>query len=593
MSRREGVFSPSPSTGEGRVGVKAPGCIQGHGINSTHALLRLALGALIGPVLIGCSGPGTAGDRGEGSVPASQRKAITISLEGEINALATELDSSGVSAASTYVHDFLHNYLTVHGDNDEVLPQIAAELPSLETGTWKVLPDGRMDVTWHLRRGVLWHDGTEFTSADVKFGYEVTVDSAAPLGVPSDAARGIEALDAPDPYTFVAHWRTTSRWGGELGRNLMNVLPRHLLEADFLANQESFARHQYFTSTDVVIGTGPFRSLEWVRGSHLTVEAFDRYWQGRPKLDAVTFRFIKDNQTVLANLLAGNTDVANRGLSWDGTTYLQREWEAAGKGRVQNQPTNYRHNLFQFRREFVSPSDLLDPNVRRALIHATNREALVEGNFPGAGPEIVAQSIGYPGTPIGDTLERYIVKHPYDPTRAAQLLEQAGWRRGPDGMLTKGNERFRIEFQAGGDIEDDKTFTLMEVDYKALGIELTYLSFGGRRQTPEDTARFSGIQKTGLPLNQPTFGRRWDSRQISAPENRYSGGNRSGYASPVVDDALDRIERAIQLDEQLRWWGEAWRGITQDAGVMSLFFVPQPIAARKGVAGPFPGNPAG
>ena len=89
-----------------------------------------------------------------------------------------------------------------------------------------------MRRTWRLRPGVLWHDDTEFTSADVKFGYEVTVDPAGPLGVASPATRAIDAIDTPDPYTVVVHWRATSRWGGELGRMQLNLLPRHLLEAE-------------------------------------------------------------------------------------------------------------------------------------------------------------------------------------------------------------------------------------------------------------------------------------------------------------------------------------------------------------------------
>ena len=556
---------------------------------------RLVLGLVLVSFGVACGVPAPSGQTpGQGGPGASGRKSLAISLEGEFNALATELDSAGVSGLSSYSHDFVHDYLTVRGDNDEVLPQLATELPSIKAGTWQVFPDGRMDVTWTLRKGVLWHDGTEFTSADVTFGWDVTVDPVAPLGTLTETARRVDSVDTPDAYTLVAHWKEPSRWARELGRNLINVLPRHLLEADFRANKEGFATHPYFTSTDVVIGTGPYRAVEWVRGSHFTVEAFDRYWQGPPKIGRVTLRFIKDNQAVLANLLAGETDVANRGLSWDGVQFLQRDWVTAGKGQIQVQPTNFRHVLFQFRPEIATPSDLLNVNVRRALMHALNRDQLIEGVYPGASTDLVAHSIGYPGTPIGDTLERSIVKYPYDVNRATQLLEQAGWRRGADGMLAKPTgERFRIELQAGGDTEDDKTFTLMEVDYRAAGIELAYKSFGGRRQTPEDTAMFPSLQKTGLPFNQPTFGRRWDGRDIAAPENRFSGGNRSAYSSPGFDRALDSIERSIRYDEELTHWGAAWKQITEDAGVIGLFFVPNPIAVRKGVVGVFPANASG
>lgn len=543
-----------------------------------------------------CTGPASTPGRPPGTgASLTQSKAITISLEGEVNALATELDATGVSGLSSYVHAFLHDYVTVNGDRDEVLPQLAATLPSLDDGTWKVFEDGRMQVTWHLRPGVLWHDGTEFTSADVKFGWEVTVDPAAPLGQVPRQSRAIEAIDTPDPHTLVVHWKQPSRFGAQMMRSQINILPRHLLEEAFLANKEAFGGHAYFISTDALIGTGPYRPTDWVRGSHLVAEAFDRYHQGRPKIDKVTFRFIKDEQTTLANVLAGEIDVANRGLSWNGVQSLQREWARTGAGTVQNQPTNWRHVLFQFRPALASPSGLLDPRVRQALIHGVDRKALIEGIFPGAGPDVVAHSIAYPGTPIGDAVEPHIVKYAHDPTRASALLREAGWHAGGDQVLVNpsAGERFRLEFNAGGGDEDDKTFALIESNYRPLGIELFYQSFGGRRQTPEESVTFTGLQKTGFPFNHPRFGRRWDSREVAGPENRYAGGNRSGYTNQQLDGVLDRLERSLRFEDELRYWGEAWRIITAAPAVLSLFFVPQPIAVRKGVEGVFPTNPSG
>src|SRR5206468_7741828 len=139
-----------------------------------------------------------------------------ISLEGEFNALATELDSSGVSGLSTYAHDFIHNYLTVHGDNDEVVPQLAAQLPSLDDGTWKVLPDGGMEVTWKLRHGVRWHDGTELTSDDLRFSWEVGKDQTTLLST-QGIARYVVDVATPDTYTAVFTWANASQLGALAG----------------------------------------------------------------------------------------------------------------------------------------------------------------------------------------------------------------------------------------------------------------------------------------------------------------------------------------------------------------------------------------
>jgi peptide/nickel transport system substrate-binding protein len=161
---------------------------------------------------------------------------------------------------------------------------LAAELPSIDAGTWKVFDDGRMEVTWRLNRGVLWHDGTEFTSADVRFGWQAAADPVA-LGRSSLTVRQMEDVTTPDPYTVVVHWRETSRFGAEMGRNQWTPLPRHILETALLSDPGTFAANPYFSDPDALVGNGAYRLLTWERGSHATAEAFDRYYLGRPKID--------------------------------------------------------------------------------------------------------------------------------------------------------------------------------------------------------------------------------------------------------------------------------------------------------------------
>ncbi len=527
--------------------------------------------------------------------PAAQvgRKAITIALEGEINALATDLNASSVSGLTSYLHAFIHNTMTMEDDEDEVRPLLATELPSLEAGTWKVFDDGRMEVTWRLHRGVLWHDGTEFTSADVRFGWQVAADPVA-LGRSSLTLRQMQDVTAPDPYTVVVHWRETSRFGGEMGRTQMTPLPRHILEPAFLADTSTFAAQPYFSDHEALVGNGAYRLLTWERGSHATVEAFDRYYGGRPKIDRVTFRFIPDPRTTMANVLSGAVDIAYRGIGYDEAVFIQQEWAKSDGGTVQNAPTNYRHILFQMRPEMAVPRDLLNVQVRRALMYGANREDMVQAVFPGVGPEMVADGIGWPGSANGDAVRQSVARYAYDPTRAAALLDSVGWRRGGDGILVKATgERFDMELRSSGTSEFERIFTLMKRDYGQLGIELSLLSFGGRIQDPSIQAYFPGMLQTGFPFNFPTFGNRWQSRNVDGPENRFSGGNRSGYINPALDTVLDNLERAIRPQDEARLYGDAWRILTEEMAVMSLYFVPQSVAVRKGITGALPKNPSG
>lgn len=308
---------------------------------------------------------------------------MSVALPAELNALATDLGVFGaLSRPTTFVQSFLHSYVTVRDDKDGVSPQAAAELASLEAGTWKLLDDGTMEVTWKLRRGVRWHDGVELTAADVRFGWQVAADPATPLGGIRSVARLIQAIDTPDPYTAVVRWRQPSQFGGEMARGQLDPLPQHVLEGAFTADKDNFVNQPYFTSADVFVGAGPFRIGEWERGSHITVQAFDGYFLGRPKLDQVTFRFMQDPRVALSNLLAGAIDMAYTAFGFQEAITVQQSW-AGGGGTVLMAPTNYRHIMPQFRAGQAQPADLLDQRVRKALMYALDRAEIVEAVFPG------------------------------------------------------------------------------------------------------------------------------------------------------------------------------------------------------------------
>jgi len=557
-----------------------------------YSAQRCAALALAAAVFVGCTSSARQAEvGGPPAASSAQRKAITVALPAELNALATDLGVFGaLSRPTSYVHAFLHSYVTVRDDKDDASPQAAAELPSLEAGTWKLLDDGTMAVTWKLRRGIRWHDGTEFTSADIRFGWQVAADPATPLSGIRSVARFIDDVETPDPYTAVVRWRQPSQFGGEMARGQLDPLPRHVLEAAFNRDKESFVAQPYFTSTDVFVGAGPFRVVAWERGSHIVAEAFDGYFLGRPKLDRVTFRFMQDQRVVLSSLLAEAVDIAHTALGFEEATLVQQSWAGSGGGTVLMAPSNYRHILPQARSSEAQPADLLDQRVRKALMYALDRGQLVEAVFPGT--NLVAHSIGAPGTPIGDAIERQLVRYPYDQARASGLLEEVGWRRGGDGILTKGGARFQIELRSQGLPEIDKVFAVMQQDYRRVGIDLVLLDLPGT-QNPQDYAVYPGLVISGLPTNFPSFGARWHSRSIARAENRWAGSNSSGYSSPALDRALDAIDRSIQRDELLGHWSDAWRTMSDDVAVMSMYYFPQPTAVRKGLTGVLPSNPFG
>ena len=159
------------------------------------------------------------------------------------------------------------------------VPWLAAALPSLDDGTWKVRDDGRMDVTWKLRQGIRWHDGVELTSADLKFGWEIGKDAATQVA-PSGVARFVEAVATPDPYTAIFTWTAPSQLGAQAGVREFDVLPRHILDG---AERLGLLDHPYFSDPGTFVGSGPYRPVSWDLGSSVTLEAFDDYFLGGPE----------------------------------------------------------------------------------------------------------------------------------------------------------------------------------------------------------------------------------------------------------------------------------------------------------------------
>jgi peptide/nickel transport system substrate-binding protein len=558
-----------------------------------RSVRRATLPLIIALLVVACAAPptreaGAPDSAGQPETPP-QRKAITIALQAEINALTTGLNQAAAnSPPSRFFHEFTNAYLTTRDANDEVRPWLAESLPSQDDGTWKVADDGRMEVIWRLRRGVMWHDGHELTAEDVKFGWEAERDPITQLK-PQGIAGLVDAVDTPDPYTVVFHWRRTSYQGGELGESQFDVLPRRVLEEALLAGKDSLPNHPYFSTPEQFVGSGPYRPVSWDRGAAITLQAFDQYFLGRPKIDLVTIKFIRDAQTGMANLLAGTVDISYQQIGYEQAKYVREEWAKARGGTVELQLNHVRHLLPQLRQDYARPADVTNVTVRRALLHAMDRDELAEAILPGAGQ--AANSITYPTSAIGRATAQRVVSYPYDPARAAALFEEAGWQRGSDGMLRKGGNRFTLEYRSSGATFDaGALFAPLQQQLLRAGVELEFHEIA-TTNTPADTATFPGVWFTSVPPDSLSVLTRFSGRLVAAPENRFATQNRNGYTSARADRILEAIDSSIRMDDCARNWGELWQVLMEDVALFPMYYFPAPLAVRSRISGALPANP--
>src|SRR5581483_2039374 len=169
--------------------------------------------------------------------------------------------------------------LTVRDDKGALRPILAEAGPSLDNGLWVLLPDGRMQTTWHIKSGARWHDGTPFTSDDVLFTARVDQDPDIPMRRPL-AYQSVEGIEAPDAMTVLVTWKQPYIQADMLFDD--SFIPKHLLEPTYDEDKAAFTQMSYWT--DDFVGTGAYAVKEFSRGSQLLLRASDTFVLGRPRI---------------------------------------------------------------------------------------------------------------------------------------------------------------------------------------------------------------------------------------------------------------------------------------------------------------------
>jgi len=401
-------------------------------------LVRLLLPALL--LLSGCDqavDQGTPAKRSAG-VPAYGDTLVTGSI-GEASTLIPLLASDN---ASHTIAGYIYNGLVKYDKDLNLVGDLAR--------SWEVSPDGLV-ITFHLRRGVKWQDGHEFTSHDVLYTYRVTIDPKTPTAYAEDFKQ-VKKVETPDPYTVRVTYDhpfapALASWGS-------SILPAHLLEGKEITRSD-LARKP--------VGTGPYRLKEWVAGQKITLEVYDDYFEGKPYISRVVDRLIPDTATMYLELKAGGIDMMN-------LTPVQFQRQTVGRkflerfNKYRYPASSYVYMGYNLRNPLFS-----DLRVRRAMTHAINKEEIIHGVLLGMGQ--IAKGPYKPGTWAWNP----DIRDPaYDPAAARKLRAEAGWRDSDgDGLLDKGGKPFQFTVLTNqGNAERLKTAQIIQQRLRAVGIDM-------------------------------------------------------------------------------------------------------------------------
>ena len=337
-----------------------------------------------------------------------------ILVEGSIGDASNLIPVLATDNASHSISGLIFNGLVKYDRDLNIVGDLAE--------SWDISKDGLV-ITFHLRKGIRWHDGQPFTAEDVLFTYRLTIDPKTPTAYAGDFLK-VKKAEVLDSHTFRVTYDkpfapALMSWGS-------SVMPRHLLEGTDVT-KSPLARHP--------IGTGPYRFKEWKTGQKIVLVYNPDYFEGRPFLDGRVMRIIPDMATMFLELRA-------RGIDQMGLTPLQYTRQTENQ-YFRNHFRKYRYLSFSYTYLGFNLQNPMfaDRKVRQALACAVNKEELIDGVLLGLGKE--ASGPFKPGTwQYNADVKRY----PYDPKKALELLAEAGWRdTDGDGILDRKGQRFEFE----------------------------------------------------------------------------------------------------------------------------------------------------
>ena len=319
---------------------------------------------------------------------------------------------------SKITHDLFHIPMWFFDDQLEMVPEIAAEIPSVANGG---LSDDGLQVTIKFRPEVMWTDGTPLTAHDYVFTYEMIMadGNAVQSRYPFDTF--VKSVTAVDDYTLQVDMNEPyAAW--YIGLNI-RPLPKQVFEPIFEAEGTIDTAEWNRNPT---VGVGPFLLKEWEAASVLVFEANPNYWRGRPKLDQIFIRITPDDEAQMAAIKTGDTDVGVNMMPPDKPdidALDDVEFIVSGAG---GWAESWFYNLVDEElsdETGIAPGHvaLRDKRVRQALEHGMDRQQIVEELFYGV--YFVPKSLWY-----GTAFEHPDIQpRAYDPAAAMALLDEAGW----------------------------------------------------------------------------------------------------------------------------------------------------------------------
>jgi peptide/nickel transport system substrate-binding protein len=433
-----------------------------------------------------------------------------------------------------------------------LVPVLAAEIPEIENGG--IASDG-MSLTWRLKKDVAWHDGKLFTADDVVFNWEYAADpatAATTIGNYKDIK-----VEKIDPLTVRVHFdKPTPFWAQAFVGSEGMIIPKHL-----------FGDYKGAGSRDAPanlkpVGTGPYRFVDFKPGDLVKGERNPAYHvASRPYFDTIELKGGGDAVSAARAVIQTGEYDYGWNMQVEDEILLRLEDGGNAKGRIEivqsgaiehiqlNQTDPWTETDGE-RSSLKTKHPLLgDQAVRKAIALLVDRGS------------VQAHIYGRTGVATGNWVnnpQRFVSKNTkweFSIEKANQLLDQAGWVRGPDGIRAKDGKQLKLVFQTSINAPRQKTQAIVKQACQKAGIELELKSvtasvFFSSDVANPDTARkfYCDVQMYNTNMGAPDpemFMRQFVSWEIASKQNKWQGRNTTRWRNDAYDNTFHAAETEL------------------------------------------------
>ncbi len=411
-------------------------------------------------------------------------------------------------------------------------------------------PDS-LTYIFHLRRGVRFHDGRALSSADVKFTFDSILTGTIKTGK-RGAFRMVAAVEAPDAETIIFRLKepfASFLWN--LARPAVGIVPA--------GSGADFAQHP--------VGTGPFRFVRASQDEEVVLQRNPDYFAGAPTIERVRFRIVPEATVRALELRKGTADITLNSLAPDMVPVLARQ----PRIEVTEQPgTILAYIAFN-----LDDPMLARREVRQALAYASDRDTLVK--YLLRGQARVADDLLPPNHWAYDP---GIPRYNFDPARAEQLLDAAGFPRQTSGPLS--GMRFKLTLKTSTEELPRLLGAVLQEQWRRIGVELELRSL-------EFATFYSDITRGNFQLytfrwvggnNDPDiFEFVFHSRKMPP-----DGANRGHYRNAQLDALLDQARVESNLARRKKLFAQVQRIVAEDEPYLNLWYADNLCVHRRRVS---------